>query len=137
MHKLQDKKAFISDMDGVIYHGNNLLPGAIEFINHLLWKVEPTFDFLVENQWWPGFTFTDPAETEYLLSRIDYPRTGIMLDTGHLMNTNTRLRTQRQGVEYILKQYRAHGELAKRVLGVHFHQSLSGAYVRKNTGVNL
>ena len=35
MHKLQDKKAFISDMDGVIYHGNNLLPGAIEFINWL------------------------------------------------------------------------------------------------------
>ena len=35
MHKLQDKKAFISDMDGVIYHGNNLLPGAIKFINWL------------------------------------------------------------------------------------------------------
>ena len=35
MHKLKDKKAFISDMDGVIYHGNNLLPGAIEFINWL------------------------------------------------------------------------------------------------------
>ena len=35
MHKLHDKTAFISDMDGVIYHGNNLLPGAIEFINWL------------------------------------------------------------------------------------------------------
>ena len=35
MHKLQDKTAFISDMDGVIYHGNNLLPGEIEFINWL------------------------------------------------------------------------------------------------------
>ncbi len=35
MHKLQDKKAFISDMDGVIYHGNNLLPGACKFIDWL------------------------------------------------------------------------------------------------------
>ena len=35
MHRLKDKKAFISDMDGVIYHGNNLLPGALEFINWL------------------------------------------------------------------------------------------------------
>ena len=35
MHKLHDKTTFISDMDGVIYHGNNLLPGALEFINWL------------------------------------------------------------------------------------------------------
>ncbi len=35
MQNLRDKKAFISDMDGVIYHGNNLLPGALEFINWL------------------------------------------------------------------------------------------------------
>ena len=117
-----------------LHSDREVLDAAAEFINELLRGAEPTFDFLVENQWWPGFTFTDPAKTEHLLFRIDYPRTGIMLDTGHLMNTNTRLRTQRQGIEYILKQYRAHGELAKRVLGVHFHQSLSGAYVRRNTG---
>lgn len=31
-HELHSKKAFICDMDGVIYHGNNLLPGVKEFI---------------------------------------------------------------------------------------------------------
>ena len=96
--------------------------------------MEPTFDFLVENQWWPGFTFLDPAETEYLLSGIEYPRTGIMLDTGHLMNTNPKLRTQAEGVGYILDRIRAHGELKDRVWGMHFHQSLSGEYVRRHTG---
>ena len=35
MHDLAKKKAFVSDMDGVIYHGNNLLPGAKEFVNWL------------------------------------------------------------------------------------------------------
>ena len=35
MNNLRDKKAFISDMDGVIYHGNNLLPGALEFIREI------------------------------------------------------------------------------------------------------
>ena len=30
--ELKNKTAFISDMDGVIYHGNNLLPGAADFI---------------------------------------------------------------------------------------------------------
>ena len=116
-------------------HSNaQVIDAAAEFINELLRGVEPTFDFLVENQWWPGFTFLDPAETESLLSRIEYPRKGIMLDTGHLMNTNTALRTQAQGIEYILQRYRDHGELGRYVLGMHFHQSLSGAYVRKHTG---
>ncbi len=32
---LRDKKAFISDMDGVIYHGNELLPGVPEFVDWL------------------------------------------------------------------------------------------------------
>ena len=29
---LRDKKGFICDMDGVIYHGNRLLPGVTEFV---------------------------------------------------------------------------------------------------------
>ncbi|MGC9311987.1 MAG: TIGR01457 family HAD-type hydrolase, partial [Sediminispirochaetaceae bacterium] len=33
--KLQEKKGFISDMDGVIYHGNQLLPGAKDFVEWL------------------------------------------------------------------------------------------------------
>ena len=117
-----------------LHTNKEVLDGAIEFINELLRGVEPTFDFLVENQWWPGFTFLDPRETEYLLSRIDYPRTGIMLDTGHLMNTNPKLRTQAQGIDYILEKILSHGEMKERIRGMHFHQSLSGAYVRKNTG---
>ena len=30
-----EKKGFICDMDGVIYHGNIVLPGVAEFINWL------------------------------------------------------------------------------------------------------
>ena len=33
--ELKNKSAFISDMDGVVYHGNHLLPGAAEFIRLL------------------------------------------------------------------------------------------------------
>ena len=35
MQKLREKKGFICDMDGVIYHGNRLLPGVTEFVNWL------------------------------------------------------------------------------------------------------
>ena len=117
-----------------LHTDREVLDGAIEFINILLDGVEPTFDFLVENQWWPGFTFTDPEKTEYLLSHINYPRVGIMLDTGHLMNTNWRIKSQRDGVKYILNMIEKHGELAKSIYGLHFHQSVSGAYCRKNVG---
>lgn len=32
MENIRKKKAFICDMDGVIYHGNKLLPGVAEFV---------------------------------------------------------------------------------------------------------
>jgi len=32
---IREKKGFLCDMDGVIYHGNNLLPGATEFVSWL------------------------------------------------------------------------------------------------------
>jgi len=35
MSLLDGKRGFICDMDGVIYHGNNLLPGACKFIDWL------------------------------------------------------------------------------------------------------
>ncbi|HQG56872.1 MAG TPA: HAD-IIA family hydrolase [Bacteroidales bacterium] len=35
IEKIKSKKAFISDMDGVLYHGNKLLPGVPEFVDWL------------------------------------------------------------------------------------------------------
>ena len=45
---LHDKKAFICDMDGVIYHGNRLLPGAKEFVDWLQ-REEKEYLFLTNN----------------------------------------------------------------------------------------
>ena len=41
--ELKKKNAFISDMDGVVYHGNRLLPGACDFVR---WLKENHKDFL-------------------------------------------------------------------------------------------
>lgn len=35
MEALRSKQGFVSDMDGVIYHGNHLLPGVLEFVEWL------------------------------------------------------------------------------------------------------
>ncbi len=45
METLRSKKGFICDMDGVIYHGNRLLPGVKEFVDWL-YREEKQFLFL-------------------------------------------------------------------------------------------
>jgi len=35
IQKIRSKAGFIIDMDGVIYHGNRLLPGVTDFVNWL------------------------------------------------------------------------------------------------------
>jgi len=48
MEALRAKKAFICDMDGVIYHGNRLLPGVTKFIDWLR-KEHKQFLFLTNS----------------------------------------------------------------------------------------
>ena len=43
MENIINKKGFICDMDGVIYHGNKLLPGVADFVN---WLKESGKEFL-------------------------------------------------------------------------------------------
>ena len=111
-----------------------VIDAAVECINTILEDVEPTFDFLVENQWWPGFTFTDPVLTARLLDGIAYPRKGILLDTGHLMNCNTEISSEEDGIRYIHAMLDLHGDLSHAIKGIHLHQSVSGAYVRLQGG---
>lgn len=118
-----------------LHSNEEVIDAALEVINRLLGDIDQAdFDFLVENQWWPGFTFTEPAQTERLLAGIGYPRKGIMLDFGHLMNTNWELRDEAEGAAYVQAMLERHGELAAYVRGVHLHQSLSGAYAKAHTG---
>ena len=117
------------------FHNDEVVIDAAEdLINALLNGVAPTFDFLVENQWWPGFTFTEPEKTARLLDAIAYPRKGILLDTGHLMNCFPDLQTEAEGAGRIMAMLDRHGDLCRYILGVHLHQSLSGDYVRTHTG---
>ena len=45
---IQEKEAFICDMDGVIYHGNRLIPGVVEFVDWL-YKNDKKFLFLTNS----------------------------------------------------------------------------------------
>ncbi|MEO1180914.1 MAG: HAD-IIA family hydrolase [Cyanobacteria bacterium J06636_28] len=60
---LRDKKAFICDMDGVIYHGNRLLPGVPEFVDWLH-QNDKAFLFLTNS------SERSPRELKEKLSRL-------------------------------------------------------------------
>jgi len=107
---------------------------ACELANEILDGYDTDIAFLVENLWWPGFTFCNPSMTQRLIDGIAYDNVGIMLDTGHLLNTNTKIRTQAQAAKYILDRFEEHGDLREKVWGLHLHQSLSGQYVESACG---
>ena len=63
MLDFNSKKGFICDMDGVIYHGNRVLPGVVEFIDWLK-KEKKEYLFLTNNS---GST---PRELQQKLARL-------------------------------------------------------------------
>lgn len=108
-----------------------VIDAAAEVLNICTAGADYSFELLLENLWWKGFSFTSPELTEYMLENINYPNKGIMLDTGHLMNANTAIRSQAEGCEFIHRCLDAHGSLCGYIRGMHLHQSVSGAYVEQ------
>ena len=48
MDQFRNKRGYICDMDGVIYHGNRLLPGVKEFVDWL-YQEDKKFLFLTNS----------------------------------------------------------------------------------------
>ena len=63
METMRNKKGFICDMDGVIYHGNTLLPGVREFVNWL-YEEKKSFLFLT------NASERSPKELQQKLARM-------------------------------------------------------------------
>ena len=71
MDALKDKKGFICDMDGVIYHGNKLLPDVKEFVEWL-YRENKSFLFLTNS------SERSPKELQQKLERM-----GLYVDEHH------------------------------------------------------
>ncbi len=71
MEALRGKKGFICDMDGVIYHGNRLLPGVKEFVDWL-YREDKRFLFLTNS------SERSPKELQQKLARM-----GLEVDESH------------------------------------------------------
>ena len=71
MHKILEKDGFICDMDGVIYHGNEILDGVAEFVN---WMIEHDKKFV--------FLTNSPERTPHELS-MKLERMGLKVSADH------------------------------------------------------
>lgn len=71
LEQLRDKKGFLCDMDGVIYHGNRLLPGVKEFVEWL-YAADKKFLFLTNS------SERSPLELKQKLARM-----GLDVDESH------------------------------------------------------
>ncbi len=95
MDNIKDKKAFICDMDGVIYHGNNLLPGVHDFVEWLQ-KEEKKYLFLTNS------SSKTPRELREKMLRL-----GLDIDESHFytsaLATASFLATQKKnGSVYVI-----------------------------------
>ncbi len=109
-----------------------VVDATLEVVNELADAIPPEIELLYENLWWPGLTLRDPEIASRLLNGSRHPKTGFMLDTGHLMNGNLALHSQEQAIDYTLKVLERLGGLKERIRGIHLHCSLSGEYVRES-----
>ena len=71
MEELRNKKGYLCDMDGVIYHGNRLLPGVKEFVDWL-YRENKHFLFLTNS------SDRSPEELQQKLKRM-----GLDVDASH------------------------------------------------------
>lgn len=106
-----------------------VIDAAVELVNELTPEIPERTILLFENLWWPGLTLLDKQLAKKLINNVNHNNIGIMLDTGHLMNTNQQLRSQEEAVDYVISVVRNLGEYRKFIKGVHLHYSLSGEYV--------
>ena len=92
----------VSVEEGFTYHWRHtheeVIDAAAEVINLLLGDRAWPFDFLVENQWWPGFTFTEPS------SMKPYKTITLRLDAAHYARLTETARTAGLKIEPMLRQ---------------------------------
>ena len=85
---------------------------------------------LAENLWVPGMTLRDPGMVKRVLDNLSDLDAGIMLDTGHIMNSDMNIRNIDEACDCIEEILRINRENIDRIEGVHLSQSLSGEYAR-------
>lgn len=130
--------ARIPEMFSGVFSVNDreVIAAAAEVVKQLADEIPDGMMLLFENLWWPGLTLQDSELVAWLLKQVSPVQAGLMLDTGHMMNTNPELRNEEEGVEYIIQTVERLGSYKRYIKGIHLHCSLSGQYVKESRQAN-
>ncbi|WP_455657066.1 hypothetical protein [Phascolarctobacterium sp.] len=120
-----DKEVFTFDFQ---YTDEQVLEATAALFNSVCHVIPDNVSVLFENLWWPGLRLLEPELVENFFSSLKTKHVGIMLDTGHLMNTNKYLTDECAGIAYIQRTIDKLGDLKDLIRGVHLSCSLSGEY---------
>ncbi len=113
------------------YTDREVLRAAADVFNAAAANIPDHVAVLFENLWWPGLRLRNAEETEMFFSLIRKKNVGIMLDTGHLMNTEPALTGEEEAADFICRTVESLGKLRSLIRGIHLSCSLSGVYQRE------
>lgn len=112
------------------YTDEQVCDAAAALLNTVTSEISGMPWLLLENLWYRGLTMERPEIVQRLLDQIQYPKVGVMLDTGHLMHTNRDLENADQAVDYIHSILDRYHNL-DFIKGIHLHQSLTGSFAKE------
>lgn len=113
------------------YNDRQVLLATSEVFNEVAKIIPDNVLILFENLWWPGLRLNSMENVVYFFEKLKHNNVGIMLDTGHLMNTNINLTSELEASIFIKDIVNNLGSFASLIKGVHLNCSLSGQYQKK------
>lgn len=113
------------------YNDRQVLLATSEVFNEVAKIIPDNVLILFENLWWPGLRLNSLENVVYFFEKLKHNNVGIMLDTGHLMNTNINLTSELEASIFIKDIVNNLGSFASLIKGVHLNCSLSGQYQKK------
>ena len=113
------------------YNDRQVLLATSEVFNEVAKIIPDNVLILFENLWWPGLRLNSMENVVYFFEKLKHNYVGIMLDTGHLMNTNINLTSELEASIFIKDIVNNLGSFASLIKGVHLNCSLSGQYQKK------
>lgn len=114
------------------YKSTEVLSSFAEMLNRTAQEFsngEPPVKLAIENLWWPGLDLLFPAVADDFASQLNFSNWDLLLDTGHIMNTNIALRCEDEAIDFVLDRIsRLSKDVQNKINSLHLNLSLSGEY---------
>lgn len=105
-----------------------VLAATVRLFKDVIHSLDPEITVLFENLWWPGLDLTSQEDTAFFFEQLEGYNVGIMLDTGHLLNTTLDVHTEKQAIDFLIRAVEKLGPYKSYIKGLHLNLSLSATY---------